>query len=97
SSDVCSSDLDVQSGHPDSISNQYIDQEKYPNLTASTIALSKADVDRFYRKFSKEAFWPVIFSFVDKAKFNHQDWEHYLSINKLFAERVAREADIGAY
>lgn len=88
---------EVQSGHPDSISNQYIDQEKYPNLTASTIALSKADVDRFYRKFSKEAFWPVIFSFVDKAKFNHQDWEHYLSINKLFAERVAREADIGAY
>lgn len=78
------------------IPNQYIDQSKYPNLTASTISLPKKDIDRFYRVFSKEAFWPVIFSFIDKAKFNHSDWEHYLYINRLFAERIAREADEGA-
>lgn len=78
------------------IPNQYIDQEKYPNLTASIIALTKEDIDRFYRGFSKEAFWPVIFSFVDKAKFDHSDWEHYLKINQIFAERVAEVADEGA-
>jgi len=78
------------------VPNQLIDEEKYPNLVAATISLSRNDIDRFYRVFSKEAFWPTIFSFVDKARFNHEDWLHYLEINKIFAERVARESDEGA-
>ncbi len=78
------------------VPNALIDEDKYPNLISSTISLSKKDIDQFYRVFSKEAFWPTIFSFVDKAKFNHDDWNHYLKINKIFAERIAREADEGA-
>lgn len=78
------------------IKKQFIDEKKYPNLTASIISLPKKDIDLFYRVFSKEAFWPTIFSFIDRAKFNHEHWEHYLRINKLFAERVAEEADHGA-
>lgn len=78
------------------VPNQLVDEHKYPNLVAATIPLSKEDIDKFYRVFSKEAFWPTIFSFVDKAKFNHEDWDHYLRINKLFADRIAREADEGA-
>ncbi|GHE33632.1 glucosylglycerol-phosphate synthase [Sphingobacterium griseoflavum] len=75
------------------IPNELIDEERYPHLVASTISLPKEDIDKFYRVFSKEAFWPTIFSFVDKAKFNHDDWEHYLKINRIFAERIAKEAD----
>lgn len=78
------------------VKNQFVDQDKYPNLLVSTISLPQKDIDRFYRVFSKEAFWPTIFSFVDKAKFNHKDWDHYLKINKIFAERIAKEADEGA-
>lgn len=78
------------------VKNQLVDGEKYPNLIAATISLPKNDIDQFYRVFSKEAFWPTIFSFVDKAKFNHDDWHHYLSINKMFADRIAKEADQGA-
>lgn len=78
------------------VKNQFVDQDKYPNLLVSTISLPQKDIDRFYRVFSKEAFWPTIFSFVDKAKFNHTDWDHYLKINKIFAERIAKEADEGA-
>lgn len=81
-----------QEGDAD-IPNQLIDEDKYPHLVAATIGLSKQDIDQFYRVFSKEAFWPTIFSFVDKAKFNHDDWEHYLKINQIFAERIAKEAD----
>ncbi|WP_243403334.1 glucosylglycerol-phosphate synthase [Sphingobacterium haloxyli] len=81
-----------QVDRPD-VPNQLIDEDKYPNLIAATISLSKADIDQFYRVFCKEAFWPMIFSFVDKAKFNHNDWEHYLKINRIFAERIAKEAD----
>ncbi|WP_233632650.1 glucosylglycerol-phosphate synthase [Parapedobacter sp. ISTM3] len=73
--------------------NEYINEDRYPNLIASAIPLSKKDIDLFYRIFSKEAFWPTIFSFVDKASFNHSHWAHYVKINKLFADRIAEEAD----
>lgn len=88
---------EVQQKDEKEISNQLIDEQKYPKLWSSTISLSKKDIDQFYRVFSKEAFWPTIFSFVDKAKFNHEDWNHYLHINKIFADRIAREADQGAF
>ena len=80
--------------HP--IRNAYIDEKKYPHLIASIIPLPKKDIDLFYRVFSKEALWPTIFSFIDRAKFNHDHWAHYVKINKLFAQRVAEEADHGA-
>lgn len=81
----------------ESLRNVYIDQEKYPNLLASRIGLTKKEVELFYKVFSKEALWPTIFSFIDRATFNHQHWEHYSRINKLFAEKAAEEADYGAY
>lgn len=77
-------------------SHELVDEERYPNLLAARVPLSDEDVDRFYKRFSKEAFWPVIFSFVDRAQFSSADWEHYLEINRIFAERTAAEADDGA-
>lgn len=73
-----------------------VDESRFPNLVASKIALTEDDVERFYKRFSKEAFWPVIFSFVDRANFSQSDWDHFLEINRTFAERTAREADDGA-
>jgi glucosylglycerol-phosphate synthase len=77
-------------------SHELVDEEHYPNLVAARVPLSDEDVQRFYKRFSKEAFWPVIFSFVDRARFSSADWEHYLEINRTFAERAAAEADDGA-
>ena len=77
--------------------NPFIDEQKYPSLKASIIPLPQKDIDLFYRVFSKEAFWPTIFSFINKAQFNHDHWRHYLRINELFADRVAAEAEHGAY
>ncbi|MBX3240931.1 MAG: glucosylglycerol-phosphate synthase [Chitinophagaceae bacterium] len=76
--------------------DSYIDIEKYPNLLASSIELTKKEIDVFYKLFSKEAFWPVIFSFTDKVRFNHSHWEQYVHINKLFAEKAGRDADSNA-
>ncbi|MBN1838678.1 MAG: glucosylglycerol-phosphate synthase [Campylobacterales bacterium] len=73
-----------------------VDREKYPNLQASRIPLLAKDVDLFYKKFSKEAFWPIIFSFPDKAEFNQDHWKHYLEINEIFAKQAAQEASKGA-
>ena len=73
-----------------------VDAARYPNLEAARIALTEEDIDLFYKKFSKEAFWPIIFSFPDKAQFHQAHWERFLEVNRLFAEQTAREAAINA-
>ena len=87
---------EVRDKHANRSADRYIDEEKYPNLIASPVALTKKEIDIFYKLFSKEAFWPVIFSFADKVKFNHEHWEQYMKVNRLFAEKAAAEADRGA-
>lgn len=73
-----------------------VDTAHYPRLQVARIALTEEDVDIFYKKFSKEAFWPIIFSFPDKAEFRQAHWERYLAVNRIFAEQAAREAAEGA-
>lgn len=73
-----------------------VDKKRYPNLKVARIALTEDDVDIFYKKFSKEAFWPIIFSFPDRAEFRQAHWERYLEVNRIFAEQTAREAAEGA-
>ncbi|HWB25685.1 MAG TPA: glucosylglycerol-phosphate synthase [Chitinophagaceae bacterium] len=80
----------------ENLRNIYIDKKNYPNLMASRIGLTKKEIEIFYKSFSKEAFWPTIFSFIDKVKFNHHHWEHFVAINRLFAEKASEQADHGA-
>ena len=79
-----------------SLRNVYIDEKKFPNLLAGRIGLTKKEIELYYKVFSKEAFWPTIFSFIDRATFNHDHWDHYVRVNRLFAEKTAAEADHGA-
>jgi len=70
--------------------------EKYPNLTAARVPLSKQEVDIFYKRFSKEAFWPMLHVFWERAKFREDDWQVFLKVNRKFAEATAAEAAEGA-
>ncbi len=73
-----------------------VDPERYPNLTAVRVPLTRDDVNLFYEVFSKEALWPVLFAFPERVKFEAEHWEHYLEINRIFAERTAAVAEHGA-
>ncbi|UAW97150.1 glucosylglycerol-phosphate synthase [Halopseudomonas nanhaiensis] len=73
-----------------------VDNERYPNLVAARVALTKQDVDIFYKRFSKEAFWPTLHTFWERAVFREEDWQVFLKVNRLFAERTAAEAAEGA-
>lgn len=73
-----------------------VDRKEYPRLVAARVALSKEDVDIFYKRFSKEAFWPTLHTFWERATFREEDWEVFLKVNMLFAERTAAEAAPGA-
>lgn len=73
-----------------------VEPARYPDLVCSRVPLSKQDVDTFYKRFSKEAFWPTLHTFWERAVFREEDWTVYLKVNRLFAERTAAEAANGA-
>jgi glucosylglycerol-phosphate synthase len=73
-----------------------VDAARYPHLTAARVPLSKEQVDVFYKRFSKEAFWPVINTFWERARFDEGDWQVFKQVNRLFAEATAAEAAHGA-
>lgn len=74
----------------------YVDRDKYENLQVCRVPLTKKDVEIFYEVFSKEAFWLLLHCFHERAVFNHDHWEHYVEINRIFAEKAAQEASHGA-
>jgi glucosylglycerol-phosphate synthase len=73
-----------------------VDAADYPGLTAARVPLSQEDVDTFYKRFSKEAFWPVINGFWERARFDEDGWQIFKRINRRFAETAASEAAFGA-
>ncbi|SEJ28011.1 glucosyl-glycerol phosphate synthase [Azotobacter beijerinckii] len=77
-------------------SHTTVDAERYPRLTAARVPLCKQDIDTFYKRFSKEAFWPTLHTFWERAIFNEDDWQVFLRVNRAFAERAALEAAEGA-
>ena len=73
-----------------------VDLARYPKLVAARVALSEADVEIFYKRFSKEAFWPTLHTFWERATFHEEHWNVFLDVNRRFAERAAAEAAQGA-
>jgi glucosylglycerol-phosphate synthase len=73
-----------------------VDEARFPRLVAARVALTKQEVDIFYKRFSKEAFWPTLHTFWERAVFREDDWRVFLKVNRLFAERTAAEAAEGA-
>lgn len=73
-----------------------VDPDRYPNLVAARVPLAKSEVDAFYKRFSKEAFWPMLHTFWERARFREDDWKVFLKVNRKFAEAAAAEAAPGA-
>lgn len=69
-----------------------VDTDKYPNLHVARLGLTEEEVDIFYKRFSKEAFWPTLHTFWERASFNEDHWEVFLEVNERFARRAAEEA-----
>lgn len=73
-----------------------VDVNHYPKLVAARVALTEDDVDIFYKRFSKEAFWPTLHTFWERAIFHEEHWGIFLEVNRRFAERAAGEAAANA-
>lgn len=77
-------------------SHSAVDVDKYPQLTVSRVSLTKTEVDIFYKRFSKEAFWPMLHVFWERAKFREDDWQVFLKVNRKFAQATSADAAEGA-
>jgi len=73
-----------------------VDKKAYPNLVCMRVPLTKHEVDIFYKRFSKEAFWPLLHNFWERAAFNEAHWQIFVDINRRFARHTAAEAANGA-
>jgi glucosyl-glycerol phosphate synthase (EC 2.4.1.213) len=73
-----------------------VDEQHYPGLVAARVGLTKREVDIFYKIFSKEAFWPTLHTFWERAIFREAHWQVFLKVNHKFAEATAAEAAPGA-
>jgi glucosylglycerol-phosphate synthase len=73
-----------------------MDDASYPNLTVARVPLTKGEVDAFYKRFSKEAFWPMLHTFWERARFREEDWQIFQRVNQRFAETAAAAAAPGA-
>jgi glucosylglycerol-phosphate synthase len=73
-----------------------LDDPAFSGLTISRVSLSEEDVGLFYKRFSKEALWPILHGCVDRAQFEHGHWQHFVAINQRFASQIAGEASAGA-
>ncbi len=73
-----------------------VDVERFPNLVAARVALTKLDVDVFYKRLSKDAFWPTLHTFWERASFREDHWKVFVEVNRKFAQVAAREAAVNA-
>jgi trehalose 6-phosphate synthase/phosphatase len=62
-----------------------------PSYTLRRVWLSEAEQEGFYYGFSNEGIWPLCHLAYVRPAFRAEDWRVYESVNRRFAEVVARE------
>jgi trehalose 6-phosphate synthase/phosphatase len=64
-------------------------------FTLRQVSLSQREVARYYHGFANRALWPLFHYFVDRCRFDAEEWRVYQQINARFADVVAEEAAPG--
>ena len=61
------------------------------------IPLTQQEIERYYWGFSNGTLWPLLHDLLGYCKFNLEDWQTYVAVNKKFAraiKKLNRENDI---
>lgn len=62
-----------------------------PSYTLKRVFLTKEEVKGYYYGYSNEAIWPLCHMAFQRPIFRKEDWEHYLAVNKKFAQAIIEE------
>ncbi|MBI3775650.1 MAG: trehalose-6-phosphate synthase [Gammaproteobacteria bacterium] len=63
-----------------------------PAYSLRRVWLSKEEEDGYYYGFSNEGLWPLCHIAHVRPIFRSADWQHYVAVNKKFADAVVQEA-----
>ncbi|HXT49666.1 MAG TPA: trehalose-6-phosphate synthase, partial [Thermoanaerobaculia bacterium] len=66
-----------------------------PQFTLRQVPLSKLEVARYYHGFANRGLWPLCHYFIDRCRFDEEEWRQYDRINDRFADAVVEEARPG--
>lgn len=65
-----------------------------PVYTLRRVWLSDDEQNGYYYGLSNEGLWPLCHITYVRPVFREQDWEHYVSVNRKFADAVVKEAKL---
>ena len=54
------------------------------------IPLSQQEIERYYWGFSNGTLWPLLHDLLGYCKFNLEDWQTYVAVNKKFAQAIKK-------
>jgi trehalose 6-phosphate synthase/phosphatase len=60
------------------------------NFDLSPVYLPEITQDKFYNGFCNDTIWPLFHYFPSYAKFNSNDYEHYVLANRLFCDKIVQ-------
>jgi len=63
------------------------------SYTVRRVWLSEAEENGYYYGFANEGLWPLCHLAHTRPVFRVDDWEHYVKVNRRFAEAVTEEVD----
>src|SRR5688572_8311744 len=63
-----------------------------PQFTLRQVPLTHKEVAGYYYGFANRALWPLCHYFVDRCRFDEEEWRQYEHINERFADVVVEEA-----
>jgi trehalose 6-phosphate synthase len=66
-----------------------VHRESEDNLTFATIDLSKRDHEDYYNGFANRSLWPLLHYRPDLVDYQRANYQGYVRVNTLFAERLA--------
>jgi trehalose 6-phosphate synthase len=67
-----------------------------PAYTVREIVFSRQEYENYYHGFANDCLWPLFHCFLEKAAFDHDNWQSYVRVNRKFAEAATAEAKEGA-
>jgi len=65
--------------------NQY---RNVNSIDLRAVSISPEEEKKYYRGFSNEAIWPLFHDLLGHCKFELENWETYLEVNRRFAEKI---------
>ncbi len=69
---------------------------EHDGLSLVPVHLSAEEIEGFYEGMSNATLWPIYHDVVAKPEFHREWWDHYVTVNRRFADTVLDVAEEGA-